>query len=191
MKKLLLSFLLFLLTSTAHATDLTAYGTFEAGKSFPQSNLADFLVDGTSYRADLFGGAKLKSIKILGAIGLGLDFTYTEWRPRNREDGFHYKQYQWDMFKLPLQIGWLLLEPSAIWMVTDISIPHLNIDHTSIRPGLGFTAGLRIPLFPHFMLAADARIQRVLAERELTNTNERFNVTGQNYSWLVGGQIYF
>src|ERR1700757_364777 len=108
MKKLLLVLALLLAAPThAEATDLTAYTAFEMGKSFPQSNLADFLIDGTSYRIDLFGGAKLQNIKILNAIGLGLDFTYTTWRPLNAEVGFRYKQYQWDMFQLPIQIGWV------------------------------------------------------------------------------------
>lgn len=133
----------------------------------------------------------MANIKFLSAIGLGLDFTYTTWRPLNSEAGFRYKQYQWDMFKLPLQLGWFIVEPAFIWMVTDVGIPHLNIDHTSIRPGINLTAGLRIPLLPHFALAVDGRIQRVMMEKELTNTNERFNVTGQTYSWLVGGSLYF
>jgi hypothetical protein len=190
MKKLLLALAL-LIPGHARATDLTAYGAFEMGKSFPQSNLADFLIDGTAYRIDLFGGAKLQNIKFLNAIGLGLDFTYTTWRPKNMEAGFRYKQYQWDMFKLPLQIGWVIIEPAIIWMVTDVGIPHLNIDHTSIRPGLNVTAGLRIPILPHFALAVDARAQRVMMEKELTNTNERFNVTGQSYTFLAGGALYF
>jgi len=189
MRKLLL--LLLLLPLHAHATDLTAYTAVEVGKAYPQSNLADFLIDGTAYRVDLFGGAKLANIKFLSAIGLGLDFTYTTWRAKNDEAGFRYKQYQWDMFKLPIQLGWFLLEPGIIWMVTDVGIPHLNIDHTSIRPGLNVTAGLRIPVLPHFNLRADARAQRVMMEKELTSTNERFNVTGQSYSWFAGGELYF
>jgi hypothetical protein len=190
MTKILVALAL-LFSPVAHATDLTAYVTPEIGRSFPQGNLGDFLIDGTAYRVDLFGGAKLANVKFLSAIGLGLDFTYTNWRPLNQETGFRYHQFQWDMFHIPLQIGWILIDPSIIWMVTDIGIPHLNIDHTSIRPGIGITAGLRIPLLPHFALAVDGRAQRVMMEKELTNTNERFNVTGQSYSGFVGGSLYF
>jgi hypothetical protein len=191
MKIFAFALLLFTSVPSAHATDLTAYTAIEAGKAFPQSNLADFLIDGTAYRIDFFGGAKLQNIKFLSAIGLGLDFTYTTWRAKNDEAGFRYKEYQWDMFKLPIQVGWFMFEPGIIWMVTDVGIPHLNIDHTSIRPGINFTAGLRVPLLPHFNLRADGRIQRVMMEKELTKTNERFNVTGQSYSLFAGGELYF
>ena len=180
-----------MLPFSASATELTAHTSFEAGKAFPQSHLADFLIDGTAYRVDLFGGARLQQFKFLSAVGLGLDFTYTTWRARNEEAGFHYRQYQWDMFKLPIELGWFIFEPGIIWMITDVAIPHLNIDHTSIRPGLNLTAGLRIPLLPHFNLRADARAQRVMMEKELTNTKERFNVTGQSYSWFGGFELYF
>ena len=191
MKKLLLVLALMGFSGSAEATDLTAYTAFEMGKAFPQSNLSDFLIDGKAYRIDLFGGAKLQNVKFLSAIGLGLDFTYTTWRPLNAEAGFRYKQYQWDMFQFPFEIGWLVINPGVIWMVTDVGIPHLNIDQTSIRPGLDLTVGLRIPLLPHFNLRADGRIQRVMMEKVLTNQNTRFNVTGQSYTWFAGGEAYF
>jgi hypothetical protein len=163
----------------------------EAGKSFPQSNLEDFLVDGTSYRVDLFGGARLANIKFLSAIGLGLDFTYTNWRAKNNEAGFRYKQYQWDMFKLPISIWWFIVEPGFIWMITDVQIPHLGIDQTSIRPGMNVNLGFRLPLLPHFNLRADARAQRVMMDKERTNTNEEVNITGQTYTFFGGCEFYF
>ncbi len=187
-------FLLFALLWPLHApaeTDLTARGAFQMGKSFPHSNLRDFLIDGTAYRVDLFGGAALKNIKFLSAIGLGLDVTYTDWRAKNPEAGFRYKQIQWDMFKLPISLWLFVLEPGITWMITDVSIPHLGIDQTSIRPGLNVNLGFRLPLLPHFNLRADARAQRIMMDKERTLTREEVNITGQTYSWFGGFELYF
>jgi hypothetical protein len=95
------------------------------------------------------------------------------------------------MFQFPFQIGWFVINPGLIWMVTDVGIPHLGIDQTSIRPGADLTVGMRVPLLPHFNLRADGRIQRVLGESLLTSQGTRFNVTGQTYSWFAGVEAYF
>ncbi len=192
MKTILLALVLaFLVPMEAQATDATGHLLLQGGKSYPHAELADFLIDGTAYRMDLFGGAKLQSIKFLSAIGLGLDVTYTNWRARNNEAGFRFKQYQWDMFKLPVSLWLFVIEPGFVWMITDVAIPHKGIDQTSIRPGINLNLGFRLPILPHFNLRADGRVQRIMLDKERTNRNEEMTVTGQTYSWLVGGELFF
>jgi hypothetical protein len=191
MKTLLLTLLLCLLPAHAQAADATGHLLLQAGKSFPHAELSNFLSDGTAYRLDLFGGAKLQQIKFLSAIGLGIDVTYTNWRAKNPESGWRFKQYQWDMFKLPISLWLFVIEPGFLWMVTDVAIPHKGIDQTSIRPGINLNLGFRLPILPHFNLRADGRIQRVMLDKERTNTNEEMTVTGQSYSWLAGFELFF
>jgi hypothetical protein len=174
-----------------HAVDATARVTAQYGKAYPFAEIGDFLDSGTAYRLDLFGGAKLQNVPVLSAIGLGVDMTYTDWKPKRAEAGFRYKQYQWDWFKLPVSVWWFVIEPGILWMITDVQIPHKGIDQTSIRPGLNLNIGFRLPLFPHFNLRADGRIQRVMLDKERTNTNEEITVTGQQYGWFAGFEAYF
>jgi hypothetical protein len=175
----------------AGAVDATARVTAQYGKAYPFAEIGDFLDSGTAYRLDLFGGAKLQNIKFLSAIGLGVDITYTSWKPKRAEAGFRYQQYQWDWFKLPVSVWNFVIEPGIIWMITDVQIPSRGIDQTSIRPGINLNLGFRLPLFNHVNFRADGRIQRVMLDKERTSTNEEITVTGQQYGWFAGLEAYF
>lgn len=177
--------------SEALAVDAAGHAVVQYGKAYPWAEIGDLVDSGTSYRLDLFGGAHLQNIKFLSAIGLGIDMTYTDWKPKRAEAGFRFKQYQWDMFKLPVSLWLFVIEPGFLWMITDVQVPHKGIDQTSIRPGMNLNLGFRLPLLPHFNFRAEGRVQQVMLDKERTNTNEEMTVTGKQYGWFAGFEGYF
>jgi hypothetical protein len=181
-----------LLATPAGAAETKATGDFvlQYGKIYPQGHLASFLGEGESYRAKIFGGVKINS-KWLGAVGLGMDFTYSDIEPKDTGSDSHFRRYQWDLFILPLSVWLFTLESGFMWNVTDTKLSALGIEETSIRPGFVTNLGFRLPVAPHVIVRADGRYEYVFKDTERTLAGEKLNISGSFYSVLGGLEFYF
>lgn len=187
-----LAFGLFLFLSTAlfaAAPQATGHLLLEAGQAYPQNHLCDFLEPGPSYRASIFGGAKV-NVPMIGAVGLGLDATYTELPVKDMEEA-RYRQYTWDWFFLPIGLWIFNITPGVTWVVTDIKIPDLGIEDISIRPGGIISFGVRIPIVQHVAITADIRVNGVISDHEIRADGESMNITGSTVTGLAGIMAYF
>jgi hypothetical protein len=188
---LTLSALAFSGASARAETKAAASALFEYGKAYPLEHLADVLGDGDVYRFKLFGGVKIDT-KWLGAVGLGVDFSYINHETlASAGAGSHYRRYQWDLLTLPLAVWLFVLEGGLTWNVTSTKLVALGIDETSIRPGLVGNLGFRLPIIPHLTLRADARYEYVFSDTEVTDAGDKFNIQGPSWSLLGGLEAYF
>jgi len=192
MKKFAVLFLLAIVPFTARAaeTKLAADFVLQYGKIYPQGHLSKVLGAGDSYRGKLFGGVKVNS-KWLGAVGLGLDFTYSDIETKNMGLDSHFRRYQWDLFIAPVSFWLFTLEPGFIWNITDTKLSSLGIEETSIRPGFITNLGFRLPIVKHVILRADGRYEYVFKDSETTSAGDAFNISGSFYSVLGGVEVYF
>lgn len=173
-------------------TDLVGHTTLQYGVSFPQRPLSDYVDSGRAYRVELFGGAKMNAVRWLSAVGLGLDFTFSHFDTHNLGAGSYYHRYQWDIFRVPVGLGWFLFKPGFSWVVTHTKMTRFGIDETSIRPALLLDLGLRVPLAGPLALAVDGRYEWVVSDREPSRTTaDTINLTGSFWTALAGVQLSF
>ena len=179
-------------SKTARAAETKATGDFvvQYGKIYPQGHLASFLGEGDSYRAKIFGGVKINS-KWLGAVGLGMDFTYSDIATTDMGSDSYFRRYQWDLFILPLSVWLFTLEPGFTWNVTDTKLTSLGIEETSVRPGFITNLGFRLPVASHVILRADGRYEYIFKDTERKLAGDKLNISGSFYSVLGGLEIYF
>jgi hypothetical protein len=184
--------LLSLSLTSARAGDVSAAGDIfvEAGKSWPNGPLQDWIGPGNAYRAHLFGGAHLQ-IPFVNAVGLGLDFTYAHHDFKQGSPDAYYRRYLWDWLFIPISIGYLQLTPGMAWVATDVKNDGLGIDRTSIRPAGVFTAALRIPVVSIVMLRTDFRTEIAFADHAQTTQGGTMNLTGSFWSWFGGIEAEF
>ncbi|MBU6375824.1 MAG: hypothetical protein KGQ59_07510 [Bdellovibrionales bacterium] len=160
------------------------------GKSFPRAHLMDYVGEGKSYRAKVFGGVKL-NVKYLGAVGLGLDFTATDYQLKAPAGGgSRYRRYQWDLLLVPVQIWLFTIEPGFTWNVTDARLTALGIEETSIRPGFITNLAFHLPIIKHLSLRVDGRYEQIMTDTETTSSGGKFNISGPFYSVLGGVELY-
>jgi hypothetical protein len=179
-------------STSALATETKATGDFvlQYGKIYPQGHLATFLGEGDSYRAKIFGGVKINS-KWLGAVGLGMDFTYSDIATKDLGSDSYFRRYQWDLFIMPVSVWLFTLEPGFTWNVTDTKLTSLGIEETSVRPGFITNLGFRLPVASHVILRADGRYEYIFKDTERTLAGDKLNISGSFYSVLGGLEIYF
>lgn len=184
--------LVFLALSTSAAqaaNEKTGHLGVEGGRSYPQGEAATWLDPGPAFRTDIFGGVKI-NIGPGGAAGLGLDFTYAQYNTKN-EDGGRYRRYLWDWFFLPIGIGYLNVTPGLAWVVTDVRLPSIDLEETSIRPAAVLSVGLNIPVMQHLALVVDVRGEKVLIDKERIDANHELNITGDFITAVVGIEARF
>ncbi len=168
----------------AEAPQPTGSVHFEAGKSNPQGKLKDYLMPGNLYRFGIFGGAKV-DLKFVGAVGLGWDFTFSEHKLKDNMEG-HYRRVTWDWQHVPLSFGFLYVKPGLSWVVTNVKIPSLGVDESSIRPELMFESGIRVGLSPNFGFSTGAVAEWAWLDTEKTSAGKDLNITGNYGSWFAG-----
>lgn len=184
-----------LLTSVGlAASDATPTGqlTLEGGRAYPQRELTKWLAPGPSYRANIFGGAKV-NVPMIGAVGLGLDFTYTDFKIKDM-DGMgkaYYHRYLWDMFFLPISFGILNITPGIAWVVTDAKVEAWGLNEVSIRPAFVLSGGLHLGITDHLGLCVDVRGERVVTDHEELYDGETINLTGDFVTAMGGLMLYF
>ena len=165
----------------------------EYGFSIPQAGLAETFAGGSSLRLRAFGGAKLKQ-QGLGAVGLGLDLSYTNYMLHDDLSG-HYRRVVWDWFFLPLQIGFLELTPGFTWVITDVRLVEYGVRAVSIRPGGLLSLGFRLPILPHLAVTGQTRIERVWEDRARVGLAslpfETLIITGNYLAATLGLMAYF
>ncbi len=178
--------------SPARAGEISAAGDviLEAGKTWPNGPLQDWIGPGTALRARLFGGAHLK-IPYVNAVGLGIDFTYANHPFKLGSPDARYHRYLWDWLFIPVSIGWFQITPGVAWVVTDVHNDDLGIVRTSIRPAGVLTAALRVPVTSLIMLRTDFRTEIAFADRAQTNTGATMNLTGSFWTWFGGLEAEF
>lgn len=174
----------------AEESKIAADAVFQYGFSYPQQHLSHLLKTGQSYRLNLFGGAKLQS-KWIGAVGLGLDFTYSNYPTKNQGNGSYYRRYQWDLFAIPLSFWLFVFKAGISWNVTHTKLLAHDIHETSIRPGFVADLGLRIPLAKHVLLRGDVRAEKVIKDTEIKRDGSKQNISGVFLAWLAGIELYF
>jgi len=174
-------------------TQATGHLGLEYGFSIPQGALADTFDPGSSLRLRAFGGAKLEQ-KGLGAVGLGLDLSYTNYLINEDLSG-HYRRVVWDWFFLPLNIGFLELTPGFTWVITDVRIVEYGVRAVSIRPGGLLGVGFRLPVLPHLAFTGQARIERVWEDRARVGLSslpfETLIITGTYLAATIGLMAFF
>jgi hypothetical protein len=168
----------------AEAPQLTAQALFAAGKASPQGELRDYLKPGNVYHFSIFGGAKV-NVKYVGAVGLGWDFAYSEHAFKNDLEG-HYRRFSWDWFHLPLGFKFFYVKPGLSWVLTNVKIPELDIDESSIRPEIMFETGMRVGLGSNFVLTGGGRVERTWLDQEKTSAGRELAITGTYGSWFTG-----
>lgn len=169
---------------------LAASAVAQAGIAYPGGTVAEYLKEGTAYRLNLFGGARLPRIAWLGAVGLGIDFTYSEHQPRDGSIGFAYRRFLWDWLFIPVTFADILsITPGLAWIVTDVKYPAVDIEQTSIRPAGVLTVGLAYPIVSRLSLRADLRGELPFRDREKRSNGTELDLTGQFVSWFAGLQF--
>jgi hypothetical protein len=171
-------------TATAEAPKATAQLLLEAGKASPQGKLRDYLKPANAYHLNIFGGAKV-DVKYIGAVGLGWDFTYSDHALKGDAAG-HYRRFTWDWFHLPLSLGFFYFKPGLSWVLTNVKIPELGIDESSIRPELLMDVGVRVGLGSNFGLTAGGRGEWAWLDTERTSAGKDLAITGNVLSWFAG-----
>ncbi|MFW7379239.1 MAG: hypothetical protein ACOH5I_10560 [Oligoflexus sp.] len=173
--------------------EATGHVGLEYGKSAPQSHLIDTVGSGETLRLRLFGGAKIQQ-KGVGAVGLGLDLSYSDYELKNNLTG-HYRRVVWDWFFLPLNIGFLEITPGLTWVITDVHIEEYDVRHVSIRPGGLIGLGFRIGILPYVALTGQVRAERVWEDKaRAVAANLDFDtltITGDYISATVGIMAFF
>ncbi len=173
----------------AEAPKATAQLLMEAGKASPQGKLRDYLKPGNAYHLNIFGGAKV-DVKFVGAVGLGWDFTYSEHALKNDVQG-HYRRFSWDWFHLPLGWGLFYVKPGLSWVLTNVKIPELQIEESSIRPELMLDVGARLGLGENFALTGGGHSEWAWLDTEKTAAGKDLHITGNFMSWFAGVMLYF
>jgi hypothetical protein len=173
----------------AEAPKATAHLLLEAGKASPQGKLRDYLKPGNAYHLNIFGGAKV-DVKFVGAVGLGWDFTYSEHALKNDVDG-HYRRFSWDWFHLPIGWGLFYVKPGLSWVLTNVKIPELQVDESSIRPEILLDIGARMGFGANFAITGGGHAEWAWLDSEKTSTGKDLNITGNFMSWFAGVMLYF
>lgn len=150
--------------------ELTFKATAQMAYAEATEDMYSYFHPGEGFRVDLFGGVKLPMVSFLNAAGLGLDFTYLEFKGKN-STGDLYRSYQWDWFGLPLpglSMGLLSvnLDIGMFWNVIDVNINEFQYSQTSIRPGVSALFGLALNLGPYFAFVFDARYNTMFEDSE-------------------------
>lgn len=158
--------------------------TLEAGKASPQGKLRDYLKPGNAYHFNIFGGAKV-DLKLIGAVGIGWDFTYSEHAFKDDMKG-HYRRFSWDWFHVPLGWGPFYVKPGLSWVLTNVKIHELQVDESSIRPELMFETGMRLGLGSNFAITGGGRGEWTWLDTEKTSTGKDLAITGNYGSWFAG-----
>ena len=166
----------------------TGLAQFEYGVSYPQKDLTTYFSSGESYRFRIFGGAKLK----LGAVGLGWDFTFSDYSLKNSREG-HYKRILWDWLFLPINIGFIQFTPGVAWVITNVDISDLGLKEQSVRPAAVVSLGVRLGVIKNFAVTAQVRGESVWEDKEPVNliNQSELDITGQFVTATVGGMMYF
>lgn len=196
MKRTLLSFTLFFILGICHTSSVfagepkaTAQLTLEAGRASPQGKLKDYLKPGNVYHLNIFGGAKV-DLKFVGAVGLGWDFTFSEHRLKDDVVG-HYRRFAWDWFHVPVGLGFLFFRPGLSFVLTNVKIPELEVDESSIRPEIILDAGVRVGVGANVAITGGGRAEWAWRDSEKTSLGHDLEITGNFMSWLAGLSIYF
>jgi hypothetical protein len=167
----------------------TAQMTVEAGKASPKGKLQDYLKPATAYHLNVFGGAKV-DMKFVGAVGLGWDFTYSDHPLKNDVSG-HYRRLAWDWLHVPIGLGFFYLKPGVSWLLTNVKIPELGVDESSIRPELILDVGTRVGFGSNFALTGGGHAEWALVDKERKTDGTDLDITGNFMSWFAGVMIYF
>lgn len=157
---------------------------FAAGKASPQGKLRDYLMPANAYNFNIFGGAKV-DLEYIGAVGLGWDFTYSEHKLKNDVKG-HYRRFSWDWLHVPLSKSLFYVKPGLSWVLTNVKIPELQVEESSIRPELLFEAGMRVALGSNFGITGGARGEWTWLDTERTSSGKDLAITGNFGSWFAG-----
>jgi len=171
-------------------TQVAAHVEFEYGQSYGSDQMNGRLDAGKIYRLKLFGGAKLPKIKFLSAVGLGLDFTYSDFKDKSNTTNFKYQRFTWDWIHIPVNIGIIRLIPGLSWVVTAVNDPTTGINEKSIRPAFSGSIGVGIPVW-RFKFLFDLKAMHVFEDTEVTSAGEKINITGNFLSAYAGLGFYF
>ena len=114
-------------------TQMAAHVEVVYGQAWASEQLSGKLDTGKVYRLKLFGGAKLPKIKFLNAVGLGLDFSFSDFKDKVKTTNFKYQTFSWDWIHIPVNIGVIRLVPGLSWVVTAVNDPSLGVSEKSIR----------------------------------------------------------
>lgn len=169
--------------------EVTSNLMLQGGRSYPQAELAEWLQPGPAYRLKVFGGAKV-DVAAVGAVGLGLDLTYSQHQIKNSEGG-RYRRWLWDWLFVPINIGFLNVTPGIAWVVTDVHVPEWDVKEVSIRPAGVLSVGARVGVHPNVALTADVRAEKVVIDQEPIGPEEKKNVTGEYVAAMAGIMGYF
>lgn len=186
--KYFLSILLLMTPLATAETKATGLVLTEMGVTYPQQHLTEFLSTGNSLRFNIFGGAKIK----FGAVGLGWDITYSQYKVKDQRDG-HYQTVMWDWLFIPVNIGFLQFTPGIAWVITDVNIPDLGLKEQSVRPAAVLGLGMRLGLLSNLALTAQIRAISVWEDMEpiaISQASE-WNITGPAVTSTAGFMIYF
>ena len=189
--RLIVTLITFLTAKALHAEapKATAQLLLEAGRASPQGKLRDYLMPATAYHLNIFGGAKVE-LRFIGAVGLGWDFSYSEHTLKNNVEG-HYRRFSWDWFHLPLGFGFFYVKPGLSWVLTNVQIPELQVEESSIRPELLLDLGMRVGLGENFALTAGGRGEWTWLDTERTSKGKDLAITGNFGSWFAGIMLVY
>jgi hypothetical protein len=169
------------------ARALAASVLVQGGRAFPGGPLAAWVDPGTAVRVKLFGGARVRSVRWLSAVGLGLDFTYSAHGGKPDYAEFKYRRFLWDWFFIPISFNdVVILTPGLGWLLTDVEHPRAGVAQTSIRPAFVLTLGSRFPVAGKLGLRADVRGEHALADRERATGGGELNLTGTFWGAFAG-----
>ena len=200
MKNIFIVLMTFLFCTICSSSNLAASkkqpafcGIFEYAYAEPKGDMSEYFDEGQGGRVDLFAGIKLPKIKMLSAVGLGLDFTFLRFNPKNNSD--KYDIYQWDWFKLPVPSIWIFdFSAGLFWNVMDVKLTDYDYKQISIRPGFYVQGGLHIPLFQRYVqLKGDVRYGWMFRDPETMPDGSRTKIyLNMNYAtYYCGIKINF